>query len=362
MLYSLRTALLVTMLAVTMVAIGLTTLYASLTTRFEFTRFLESGRDLRNEQVQEGILRIMRQELATIEVDNAEGIINPSGTAMLASGTGFVLNPGNFRIYTLGQDNHVDLTKTRAINPSMDLRFEISSGGQTQLYEGNTRVGVVYTNPITDIEMMPAQIEFVQSVNDGIMAGALLASAVAIVVALFLSRQILQPIQALKSAAQRMEEGDFSHKVRTRARGELGELTQAFNSMRTALAHQEQLRRNMVSDIAHELRTPLTNLRGYLEALQDGFIEPNNDTINLLHDEAMLLNRLVQDLQELALVEAGQLHIHRQAVAMDDTIRQTIAIVQPMARRKDIQLTTDIADDLPSPAGMKDVSPRFYVT
>jgi two-component system sensor histidine kinase BaeS len=59
----------------------------------------------------------------------------------------------------------------------------------------------------------------------------------------------------------------------------------------------EQLRRNMVTDVAHELRTPLTNLRGYLEAMQDGVLVPTPENIASVHQEVMLLSHLVDDLQ-----------------------------------------------------------------
>jgi signal transduction histidine kinase len=71
--------------------------------------------------------------------------------------------------------------------------------------------------------------------------------------------------------------------------------------MAEGLTRLEQLRQNMVTDVAHELRTPLSNVRGYLEALRDGVMEPTPETIASIYEEAMLLNRLVDDLQELAM-------------------------------------------------------------
>ena len=92
--------------------------------------------------------------------------------------------------------------------------------------------------------------------------------------------------------------------------------------------------RNMVTDIAHELRTPLTNIRGYLEAIQDGVLEADSETVNMLHEEAVMLNQLIQDLQELALAEAGALQIEPREVAVDSVVEQTITAVLPGARKK----------------------------
>ena len=112
-----------------------------------------------------------------------------------------------------------------------------------------------------------------------------------------------------------MEKGDLTVRVQVNSEDEIGQLAHAFNAMAGSLAQQEQLRRNMVSDVAHELRTPLTNLRGYLEAARDGLLAPDAALVDNLYEETMLLSRLVADLQELAQAEAGQLTLVRQTDA-----------------------------------------------
>src|SRR5207237_9289622 len=140
-----------------------------------------------------------------------------------------------------------------------------------------------------------------------LLRGAAAAGAMALLLAWLLSRRILAPIEALTAAAEKMERGDLSQRVNVRSKDEIGELAHAFNAMADGLTRLEQLRRNMVSDVAHELRTPLTNIRGYLEAMQDGAARPDGAMIDSLHEEAMLLSRLVDDLHDRELAEAGQL-------------------------------------------------------
>src|SRR6185369_16795295 len=101
----------------------------------------------------------------------------------------------------------------------------------------------------------------------------------AILAALLLSRRILGPVEALTEAARRMGQGDLSRRVAVRSRDEIGELAQAFNGMADSLERIEQLRRNMIGDIAHELRSPLTNIRCQLETLQDGLAVPSPEII-----------------------------------------------------------------------------------
>jgi signal transduction histidine kinase len=109
-----------------------------------------------------------------------------------------------------------------------------------------------------------------------------------------------EPVRELTRIANRMEQGDLSQRVRIRTKDEMGVLAHAFNTMADGLVRSEQLRRNLVSDVAHELRTPLTNIRGYLEALKDRVIEPSSETITSLYEESLLLSRLVVDLPNSA--------------------------------------------------------------
>ncbi len=97
-----------------------------------------------------------------------------------------------------------------------------------------------------------------------------------------------------------MERGDLTQRVRITPGDEVGELATAFNSMAGSLARNEQLRKNMVTDVAHEMRTPLSNIRGYLEAMRDGVLTPDEKTLDSAYEEAIHLSRLVDDLQELA--------------------------------------------------------------
>jgi signal transduction histidine kinase len=123
--------------------------------------------------------------------------------------------------------------------------------------------------------------------------------------------------------------------------------------MADGLARLEELRRNMVTDVAHELRTPLSNIRGYLEALQDGVVEPERHIVDSLHEEAMLLHHLVDDLQELSLAEAGQLKLERQPVALADIVDRAIEAIRPRAEAEEITLQVDLPEDL-----LVDVDPQ----
>jgi len=141
-----------------------------------------------------------------------------------------------------------------------------------------------------------------------------LVTALAVAATVVLSRRVLRPIAALTAASRRVGDGDLTERVPVAGRDEIAELARSFNRMADSLQRGEERQRRLVADVAHELRTPLANLRGYLEALKDGVVTPDPELFTSLHDEAVLQQRIVDDLQDLALAEAGALAYHRTRV------------------------------------------------
>jgi signal transduction histidine kinase len=336
MLYSLRVGLLLAMLTVAGVAIITITGFAGFSTRVEFSRYIEYAGALQDERIQEAVLTYWRNET---NISPRIRIAPPRSNAVLT-----VSAEEDGRIYQLPVTVN-DLDALPYV-PSV-LNFETAPDGTVQVRDGDTTVGVLSINPADEMALIPAQIEFVQFVNRSLLLAAGLAGAAAIFLTLYLSRRIIQPIAALTRAAGRMERGDLSQRVQTNTQGEIGELAHAFNSMAETLNRNEDLRRSMVNDIAHELRTPLTNIRGYLEALQDGVVSADPETINLIYEETMSLNNLVQDLQELALAESGQLRYVRHPLSLHSLVDQTLTMLRRDVANRQITLVADVPSNLP---------------
>ncbi len=185
------------------------------------------------------------------------------------------------------------------------------------------------------------------SINRSLLIGGSVAIAIALLLTFVLSRRITSPIDALGKAARRLGRGDLSQRVQLQGEGEVAALAQAFNSMAADLEHAEQLRRNMVADVAHELRTPLSNIQGYLEAIRDRVIKPDAATIHSLSEETALLSRLVNELQELSLAEAGELKLVYQTEDITKLVKQAVTPWQPKVTAKEISLSLDLPDNLP---------------
>ncbi|MFP3897847.1 MAG: sensor histidine kinase [Dehalococcoidia bacterium] len=211
------------------------------------------------------------------------------------------------------------------------------------------QVGTLYLGPDPAFEQeLPPLHGLSESMNRLLIMGGLLAIGVALLLTFFLSRRISAPIQALAVTAGQLGRGDLSQRVQVEEKGEIGELARAFNSMATNLERAEQLRRNLVADVAHELRTPLSNIQGYLEAIRDGVMKPKAATIRALNEEVTLLSRLVEELQELSLAEAGELKLVYQAEDITRLVRQAVTPWEPQATAKGISLSLDLPDKLPA--------------
>ncbi|HJQ36309.1 MAG TPA: ATP-binding protein [Thermoanaerobaculia bacterium] len=166
---------------------------------------------------------------------------------------------------------------------------------------------------------------FRTAVNRRLVAGVAIAALLAIIVMMTLFRRVFAPVEALTRGARSLASGQLDTRVPVRGRDEVAELASAFNSMAEALERNEKARRNMVSDVAHELRTPLASIRAQLEAAQDGVMAADAKWLASIDEDAATLARLVDDLQQLSLAEAGQLRLEREDIEIADLVERAIA-------------------------------------
>ena len=193
----------------------------------------------------------------------------------------------------------------------------------------------------------PAVASLVSTVNQSLLWTGISAVAMGILLVSILSRRLLAPVTSLSEAAQHLGRGDLSRRVPTKGSGELRKLAESFNSMAANLEDAERQRRNLVADVAHELRTPVSNIQGYLEALKDGLLQPDQDTIETIHGQVIHLGHLVEDLRLLAQAEAGALQLHRIPGRMPDVLRVCVDAVRPRAEAKGIAVTLETDESMP---------------
>ena len=187
---------------------------------------------------------------------------------------------------------------------------------------------------------------FVTSVHRYLIGASILAVVVAIGLSFLLTRRVLRPLSEISVVIGKLAAGDYGTRVKSCGNDEVGRLGSNFNQMADSLQRLEELRRNMVVDVAHELRTPLTNVRGYLEAMQDGVVPASDHTFQLLHKEVFRLIHLVEDLQRLTRADAAKGHLALEEIPLSEVMDQITALYAPQVIEKRISLERDIADDV----------------
>ena len=190
--------------------------------------------------------------------------------------------------------------------------------------------------------------QFLSGMRNILIVGAVLAVGLGLIMGALLSQRLTAPLQRLAAAARAVAGGDLDHKVEVEGSTEIVEVGNAFNEMTTALSESERQRQNMVADVAHELRTPLSVVQGNLRAILDGVYELDRAEISRLYDETRLLSRLVDDLRELALADAGQLRLSPRPTDLDRVIQESLDNLALGAEARDVSLSTSLPDGLPA--------------
>ncbi|MFH1560342.1 MAG: ATP-binding protein [Chloroflexota bacterium] len=193
----------------------------------------------------------------------------------------------------------------------------------------------------------PSVSILVSALNRSLLLTGLAAGAGGILLVSLLSRQVLAPVRGLSSATRLLGQGDLSQRVTTQGRDEIAHLGRTFNSMAEGLEEAEQQRRSLMADVAHELRTPLSNIQGYLEAVRDGLLQPNSDTIDTIYQQVLHLAHLVEDLRLLALAEAGALRLDTDLDSLEEVLRRSVEAVRPRAEARGVSLSLEVPPDLP---------------
>ncbi len=184
--------------------------------------------------------------------------------------------------------------------------------------------------------------------TDGVMEVVVFAAGAAILAALLISvitaRRIVTPIRAMTAASQRIAGGDYGQRVPVPGADELGALAGSFNLMAETLDQTERRRLELIGDVAHELRTPLATIRSSMEGLIDGVLPAEPETYAGIEREAMRLQRLVGDLEELSRAEAGQISLERQRVSLQEPLMVAMKRLQSQFEDKQVSLELAPAD------------------
>lgn len=192
----------------------------------------------------------------------------------------------------------------------------------------------------------PEETRYIERTNRALIYASLIAIALAVTLGLIFTQTLLKPLSSLNDAMNRMKRGELEQAVPNKSNDELGEVIEGFNQMSSALAASNARRDQMTADIAHELRSPLTVINGYLEAMQDGSLEPTPVRLGIIQQEVSQLNRLVTDLRTLALADAGQLDITIAEIDLQTLFQHLSNAHALQAQSKNIDLIFEKSQEL----------------
>jgi signal transduction histidine kinase len=161
----------------------------------------------------------------------------------------------------------------------------------------------------------------------------------------YLARRITAPLREMNRVALQIARGHFDQRVTIKTRDEVGALGETFNSMAASLASLDQMRKDFVANVSHDLRSPLTSIHGFVRAFLDGTIpdERQRHYLTIMEAQTERMIKLVNDLLDLARIEAGQLEIRPVSFNMPELVRQVVARLEPEWGKK--QVTVEVLSE-----------------
>ena len=178
-----------------------------------------------------------------------------------------------------------------------------------------------------------------------ILAVSAASATVAVVAGLVLAHSIAGSVDRVRDASARLARGDLSVRAPESGPAEVAELATSFNEMAAGLEQLFDARRELVAWASHDLRTPLANMQAMLEALEDGLVEPDS-TLPVLREQVAHLSTLVDDLFELARIDAGALTLELRDADLEPVVEACLRGVEADARRRGVDLDASVPKDV----------------
>lgn len=188
-------------------------------------------------------------------------------------------------------------------------------------------------------------INYQQALVKSLVWSILAAVIVASIVSIFVASQIVSPLRRMQRASSRIAKGNYIERLDASGPGEVAKLAQSFNEMAESLEDSEIQRRELVRNLAHEFRTPLSNLKGYLEGLEDGLFDADDEIYKASRQQIDRLERLLNDLSLISRVEAKQEQVNIKSVALADVFNNLEDVIKPSFANKNVQLEIQDIDE-----------------
>jgi two-component system sensor histidine kinase BaeS len=210
---------------------------------------------------------------------------------------------------------------------------------------GERIAGYIFVQSMIDPVMGPFLSGFLNRIYRSIVLSMLIVGVLAPLLGILLMRHITVPLRRLTAAAGEVARGSYtisqSDAVFDLQRSdEIGDLARSFQYMTGEIKAADEWKRALIADSAHELRTPVSLLQGNIEMMLEGIYPTDKEHLEMLHDETMVLNRLVKEMQDLANAEAGMTSYRFESLDIIELVHGVVQGNLPAADRKELSLRT----------------------
>nr|WP_028610894.1 ATP-binding protein [Paenibacillus harenae] len=228
-----------------------------------------------------------------------------------------------------------------------ELEFLKRLGARTLITSGGDMIGMIYYYDPDVGRLSQLRLGVKYSVTVLLIFAAVLFIIISLLVAFWLSRRLTAPIRRLIPFLDKLGKGDFGIQAPIESKDEYGKIAVAFNQMSHQLQRTEDVRKNLVADVAHELRTPLTIIRGKLDLVQQSGQPVEPESLLPLQDELIRLTRLVDDLHQLSLAEARKLPFEFSPTSIPDLLQRIVDRMSLDAEDKQIRVQLTYDEQIP---------------
>ena len=209
-------------------------------------------------------------------------------------------------------------------------------------YQNYLNGSIIIETPLSEIDAMLNKIYLI------IWVFVIIALIIlSIVIYTVCKKFIIDPIESLNEASQKIAKGDVGERVNINSNDELGELAASFNFMAEAIEKVETNRREFISNVSHELRSPMTSIRGFIAGILDGIIPPDKEHFYLqkVYEETERLTRLITDLLDISAMQTGKLKFNFSKVDINEIIKTSAVNLEPKILNKKLHVSITLEGD-----------------
>ncbi|UUZ81230.1 HAMP domain-containing protein [Paenibacillus sp. P26] len=214
----------------------------------------------------------------------------------------------------------------------------IQQGKRNTVQVNGTTVGTIYADRWESTEDDLLKKYILGSMRTSSFRVPILTGFVALLLGWWLTRKLTRPLNRLIPAIQKIAVGELHIRIPVITKDEFGKVTEALNHMAQQLFRAEEVRKHLTADVAHELRTPLSIIQCHLEMIQEGGRDIPPETLLPIQDEVIRLSKLVDDLHQLTLAEAGKLQLDRSPTDLVPLLDRIIDMLKPEAEERHIDI------------------------